>query len=315
MNTNQRIIATARKYLGVAEFPGKQSNAVVEEFFERAGHPGLTDDVPWCAAFVGAVLAEIGIPPSGSLMARSYMTWGKKVHVNDMVEGDIAVIPRGKPPAGHVFFVLRVENGRVYGLGGNQKDQVSEESWPLSSVIAARRADPSVYSGRATVKEGSRGAMVLDLQDQLRRLRYFNGKIDGNFGPLTRASVLAFQADHGLETDGIVGNRTWEALQTAEPKPLRDVSVADLRRAGSETVKNSDTVQLVAGGSAALQAVSVVREAATEATTTLGIVDPLVRNHWPSLIAIALCLLALLVANHIKKRRAEDARIGANVSR
>lgn len=315
MNYNQRIIATARKYLGVAEVPGKGSNPLVEEFFARAGHPGLTDEVPWCAAFVGAVLAELGIPPSGSLMARSYMTWGKAIHVNDMVEGDIAVIPRGKPPAGHVFFVTRVENGRVYGLGGNQKDQVSEDSWPLSSVIAARRADPSVYSGRATIKEGSRGAMVLDLQDQLKRLHYFNGKLDGDFGSLTRASVLAFQADHGLDTDGIVSNRTWAALAEAKPRPLRDVTVSDLRRAGSETVKSSDTVQLVAGGSAALQAVSVVREAATEATSTLGILDPLVRNHWPSLLAIALCVVVLLAAQHIKKRRAEDARIGANVSR
>ena len=38
------------------------------------------------------------------------------------------------------------------------------------------------------------------------------GKIDGVFGPLTRAAVLAFQKSKGLVQDGIVGRKTWTAL-------------------------------------------------------------------------------------------------------
>ena len=33
--------------------------------------------------------------------------------------------------------------------------------------------------------------------------------IDGNFGPHTKASVVAFQAWGGVEQDGVVGDQTW----------------------------------------------------------------------------------------------------------
>jgi peptidoglycan hydrolase-like protein with peptidoglycan-binding domain len=38
--------------------------------------------------------------------------------------------------------------------------------------------------------------------------------VDGAFGRVTREAVGAFQADHGLAVDGIVGDATWVALAT-----------------------------------------------------------------------------------------------------
>lgn len=38
------------------------------------------------------------------------------------------------------------------------------------------------------------------------------GNVDGKFGPKTRAMVLAFQREKGLQVDGKVGPKTWLAL-------------------------------------------------------------------------------------------------------
>nr|MDT0665851.1 peptidoglycan-binding domain-containing protein [Micromonospora sp. DSM 115978] len=35
---------------------------------------------------------------------------------------------------------------------------------------------------------------------------------DGLLGPNTHAGIVAFQADHGLATDGVPGPLTWAAL-------------------------------------------------------------------------------------------------------
>ena len=64
-----------------------------------------------------------------------------------------------------------------------------------------------------TVKIGSSGAAVEKLQQWLKQLGYNVGVIDGKFGSATKVAVEAFQKDHGLTTDGIVGMVTWNALE------------------------------------------------------------------------------------------------------
>lgn len=68
-------------------------------------------------------------------------------------------------------------------------------------------------STRGTVKRGSRGADVTYLQQRLTAIGYGTGAIDGIFGQKTFEAVKAFQAEHGLGVDGIVGAKTWAALQ------------------------------------------------------------------------------------------------------
>ncbi|MBD5456221.1 MAG: hypothetical protein HDR23_07080 [Lachnospiraceae bacterium] len=65
---------------------------------------------------------------------------------------------------------------------------------------------------RPTIKYGSRGSDVTYLQQCLTTKGYGVGAIDGIFGIRTREAVKAFQAEHNLTVDGIVGPKTWAKL-------------------------------------------------------------------------------------------------------
>jgi len=65
---------------------------------------------------------------------------------------------------------------------------------------------------RPTLRMGDTGLHVAVLQAQLHFWLFLPGPVDGIFGPQTQRAVMAFQRDHGLDVDGIVGAMTWEAL-------------------------------------------------------------------------------------------------------
>jgi metacaspase-1 len=64
---------------------------------------------------------------------------------------------------------------------------------------------------RPTLRRGSRGQDVMDLQQKLRAQGYFL-VVDGDFGYRTESAVRSFQNANGLNPDGIVGPQTWAAL-------------------------------------------------------------------------------------------------------
>ena len=60
----------------------------------------------------------------------------------------------------------------------------------------------------ATVKQGSTGATVRQIQQKLKTWGYYTGSVDGIFGSQTRTAVRYFQQKNGLTVDGIVGKQT-----------------------------------------------------------------------------------------------------------
>lgn len=78
--------------------------------------------------------------------------------------------------------------------------------------LAANKVAPA---GRATIKLGSNGNLVRDLQQKLKTDYPLYGKylvVDGDFGAKTNKAVKTFQQRAGLTVDGIVGPATWRAL-------------------------------------------------------------------------------------------------------
>jgi len=90
-------LAVARAELGVRELPGTPDNPRIIKYWNDAKLASVADgqdEVPWCAAFVGAMLARSQIPHSGKANARSYEAWGRKL--NSPVLGCVVVFSR--PP-------------------------------------------------------------------------------------------------------------------------------------------------------------------------------------------------------------------------
>jgi len=96
----------------------------------------------WCAAFVNALEIHQGREGTGSLMARSYLTYGTKV-LGEPRKGDIVVLWRVKRegPYGHVGYVEKVDDNYVYIYGGNQSNKVSIKKYPIGMVLDFRRVE------------------------------------------------------------------------------------------------------------------------------------------------------------------------------
>lgn len=125
---------------GISEISGKVHNPKVVQYFKEIGHKWVNDDeTAWCAAFVNWCLVKAGMPQTGSLAARSFLTYG--VSTKKPVLGDIVVFWRiSKSSAyGHVGFVVRMTENFVYVLGGNQSDAVNIQRFPKTQVLDFRQ--------------------------------------------------------------------------------------------------------------------------------------------------------------------------------
>jgi uncharacterized protein (TIGR02594 family) len=218
-------MAYAWAELGQREIPGAGSNPRIADYILSSGHPEAADDATaWCAAFVGACLDRAGVTGTRSLLARSYLDWGRPAETPEA--GVIAVLSRGRDPAlGHVGFLLGMTEDRVILLGGNQSDAVSVEAFERSRLLGlrlpqtSRAADPGPPA-KAEATFAWSLARVLELE---------GGYTDDPFdpgGPTNKGITLATYARFkGEEVTPGSYNRLKGELQA-----IRDATVAVIYR-------------------------------------------------------------------------------------
>lgn len=107
----------------------------------------------------------------------------------------------------------------------------------LLALYRLEHADQSRAAfSNAILKEGSTGKDVYELQGRLKALGYYNGKVDGDFGPKTKNAVTWFQWKFGMKSDGVVGSKTklklWQATKNWRP------TAEDLPGGAGETAKS-----------------------------------------------------------------------------
>ncbi|MBW4686040.1 MAG: peptidoglycan-binding protein [Komarekiella atlantica HA4396-MV6] len=71
---------------------------------------------------------------------------------------------------------------------------------------------------RPTLKVGSQGERVSELQAALKLLGFYSGAVDGIYNDNTASAVSRFKQAAGLSPDGVVDASTWQRLFPNEPK-------------------------------------------------------------------------------------------------
>jgi len=83
----------------------------------------------------------------------------------------------------------------------------------IGIILAVLFLLPANAQAAPVLQVGSQNGDVWDLQYRLQILGYYQGKLDGIFGPKTAQAVKKFQRDYGLAADGIAGKQTWQVLK------------------------------------------------------------------------------------------------------
>lgn len=231
------------------------------------------------------------------------------------VQPRLGVRQKGKWDITHLVFKPNLIG--AYAVGDYMRSRVRHYVAKNGGIPEARKP---------TLKMGSRGNHVRNLQTQLRGIGYPLGTVDGHFGRLTQESVLAFQAENKLASDGIVGASTWKALEFARERPEREVSEQDLEDRGSQTIKKAKQaekaisgVEVAAAGSIGLGGALEILGSAELAEGGIEAVIRLTEQYWPFLLAGFVIFIAARygkkLLKDIREARVEDAQTGRNLSR
>ncbi len=87
----------------------------------------------------------------------------------------------------------------------------------IGLVINALFGNSVVYASSAgLLKEGMKGDAVVRLQMLLHENGFYEGTIDGYYGPSTQQAVLHFQFAYDLLPDGIAGPETVQVLRETD---------------------------------------------------------------------------------------------------
>ena len=150
MKIETSLYQVGLRMLGLKEIPGNNDNPFINWCLSTTSVPApYHDEIPWCSSWINGLCYLLGLPRSGSAAARSWLTVGKEVALEDAVIGlDVVVLKRGIEPQpgpdvldapGHVGIFAGMGNGDVLLLAGNQGDKVSIEGFKTSSVLGVRR--------------------------------------------------------------------------------------------------------------------------------------------------------------------------------
>lgn len=229
------------RQIGTTEYPPGSNN--VRYNTEYYGREVSGSGYPWCMAYIWCGFHELGgtslMPKTASCTA--LMNYAREIGAwvtDGYREGDIILYNFDRyPDADHVGYCLGFDGKRVECVEGNTSSTSADNGGAVmrvkrnaSCVLGAYRPDygqkekdggatlPSEREGiklnLRELKKGDFGDDVTALQILLEGYGVSVGRCgaDGDFGNDTDGAVRLLQTAVGLESDGIVGVKTWSKL-------------------------------------------------------------------------------------------------------
>lgn len=234
------------KYIGTKEYNGIV--ATIQKWYY-----GYLYKASWCATSMSYMLDQLGLLSKigkkqqnvyllmneckaaakrgvGTFMAKKDIPKGytlpRGTIVFNLTEGTVMTETSRK----HVTSVYKAFSykgeGYYQSLGGNQSDYIKVSQYSQKVIYGVyfppyleKPKNPDPVSTHPTVKKGSTGDAVKELQEDLNKLKITDKYdkvlvIDGKFGILTQSAVKKFQKKFGLVVDGSCGPKTWAKIDS-----------------------------------------------------------------------------------------------------
>ena len=200
-----------------------------------------------CRGFTMWTLLQAGIKITGAGATSQYNTnanWSEKGEIANMPDVVCCVFKYSSKTGKMEHTGLHVGGGRIIHCSGTVKEAKTTDKGWTNYAIPKGIDDIPTPATKPTLRRGDKGAYVTMAQTELQQRGYDVGAsgIDGAFGKGTEAAVKAFQKDHTdengkpLSVDGVIGQKTWWALDNATPTILYTVNIPHLTLAQAESI-------------------------------------------------------------------------------
>ena len=207
--TRAGVVGIARAELGLSD---------ASKYWRDVLTSGPPFPPSWCGAFALFCLRQAGLTEWHWEIGKGFLWRLKRTY--DPQIGDCGYLDQ---PFQHHFVVTEVGTHTLTSVDGNQGvPGVQERHRALPnphlvfySIDPLLRSDtePAPPSAHPTLKLGSTGPDVAELQRVLNAHAGMQLAVDGQFGRLTALAVQSLQRRAGLDADGVVGPKTWQVLE------------------------------------------------------------------------------------------------------
>lgn len=169
-----------------------------------------------CRGFTRWTAAQVGITIAGAGATSQWndeKNWSRKGTIDTIPEDQlVCLFVKKGAKMEHTGWGLG--NETVECSNGVQHFTKRNKKWTHWAIPKGLEGAVSLPDIKPTIKKGSKGPAVTELQTDLMQLGYPLPKYgaDSDFGKETQAALIQFQKDNGLTPDGICGPLTWAAI-------------------------------------------------------------------------------------------------------